>query len=247
MSRRWLSNLQTLQPRRAEQAELWRDDVRDIIGLTQRKMAEVLADQKNNFSLLQQKSRFSNRTVEPSHWSQGQLFDCVHTSSWNVFRHHKIFFKILCRYMNQYHSISTPLNQLESVATLSVEGLYTEGRLQPGTPTFLIHYYMLTLSAAFLYLHLGLNAKSVFWKSNETWMILLALPLTFFVYFTCIALFHCCFAEQPALMAKSLGKTARICSVILVWPKANVCLAGRATWIAQSTQRALKNIKHNKA
>ena len=115
-------------------------------------------------------------------------------------------YKILCRYMNQYHSISTPLNQLESVATLSVEGLYTEGRLQPGTPTFLIHYYMLTLSAAFLYLHLGLNAKSVFWKSNETWIILLALPLTFLVYFTCIALFYCCFAEQPALMAKSLGK-----------------------------------------
>lgn len=36
-----------------------------------------------------------------------------------------------------------------------LEGLYTEGRLQPGTPPFLIHYYMLTLSAAFMYLILG--------------------------------------------------------------------------------------------
>ena len=45
------------------------------------------------FLYFSRKSRFSNRTVEPSHWSQGQLFDCVHTSSWNVFRHHKIFSK----------------------------------------------------------------------------------------------------------------------------------------------------------
>lgn len=28
-------------PRRAEQCELWRDDVRDIVGLTQRKMART--------------------------------------------------------------------------------------------------------------------------------------------------------------------------------------------------------------
>lgn len=69
---------------RAEQAELWRDDVRDIIGLTQRKM-------------------------------------------------------------DSYLIVSTLLLGM-------CLGLYTEGRLQPGTPTFLIHYYMLTLSAAFLYL-----------------------------------------------------------------------------------------------
>eukprot|EP00435_Cladocopium_sp_Y103_P022079 s2000_g5.t1 len=67
---------------RAEQAELWRDDVRDIIGLTQRKM-------------------------------------------------------------DSYLIVSTLLLGM-------CLGLYTEGRLQPGTPPFLIHYYMLTLSAAFL-------------------------------------------------------------------------------------------------
>ena len=63
MSRRWLSNLQTLQPRRAEQAELWRDDVRDIIGLTQRKMAETLAEENH----LQKKSSATEQfeSLEP--------------------------------------------------------------------------------------------------------------------------------------------------------------------------------------
>ncbi|CAK9019498.1 unnamed protein product [Durusdinium trenchii] len=69
---------------RASQSELWRDDVRDIIGLTQRKM-------------------------------------------------------------DSYLIVSTLLLGM-------CLGLYTEGRLQPGTPPFLIHYYMLTLSAAFMYL-----------------------------------------------------------------------------------------------
>jgi len=69
---------------RAEQSELWRDDVRDIIGLTQRKM-------------------------------------------------------------DSYLIVSTLLLGM-------CLGLFSEGRLQPGTPPFLIHYYMLTLSAAFMYL-----------------------------------------------------------------------------------------------
>eukprot|EP00434_Breviolum_minutum_P036586 symbB.v1.2.032419.t1/scaffold3894.1/size54726/1 len=69
---------------RAEQSELWRDDVRDIVGLTQRKM-------------------------------------------------------------DSYLIVSTLLLGM-------CLGLFSEGRLQPGTPPFLIHYYMLTLSAAFMYL-----------------------------------------------------------------------------------------------
>ena len=43
-------------------------------------------------------------------------------------------------------------SSIQADVALFAEGLYTEGRLQPGTPPFLIHYYMLTLSASFMYL-----------------------------------------------------------------------------------------------
>mmetsp|Transcript_25442 Transcript_25442/g.64694 ORF Transcript_25442/g.64694 Transcript_25442/m.64694 type:complete len:1136 (-) Transcript_25442:188-3595(-) len=69
---------------RSTQAELWRDDIRDIIGLTEKKMDSYLI-----------------------------------------------------------------------VATLQLGmsvGLFTEGRLEPGTPPWLMHFYMLTLGAAFMYL-----------------------------------------------------------------------------------------------
>lgn len=69
---------------RATQAELWRDDVREVIGLTERKMDTYLIV----------------NTL--------QLGMCV--------------------------------------------GLFSEGRLEPGTPPWLLHLYMLTLSAAFMYL-----------------------------------------------------------------------------------------------
>eukprot|EP00928_Gymnodinium_smaydae_P021377 TRINITY_DN18332_c0_g1_i2.p1 TRINITY_DN18332_c0_g1~~TRINITY_DN18332_c0_g1_i2.p1 ORF type:complete len:1248 (-),score=283.09 TRINITY_DN18332_c0_g1_i2:172-3867(-) len=66
------------------QASLWREDVRDIIGLTERRMDSYLVV----------------NTL--------QLGMCV--------------------------------------------GLFTEGRLEPGTPPWLLHLYMLTLGAAFMYL-----------------------------------------------------------------------------------------------
>lgn len=69
---------------RGAQAELWRDDIRDIIGLTEKKMDSYLV-----------------------------------------------------------------------VATLTCTmcvGLFTEGRLEPGTPPWLLHLYMLTLGSAFMYL-----------------------------------------------------------------------------------------------
>jgi len=69
---------------RGRQAELWRDDVREIIGLTEKKM--------DNYLII----------------STLQLGMCV--------------------------------------------GLFTEGRLAPGTPPWLLNLYMLTLGAAFLYL-----------------------------------------------------------------------------------------------
>eukprot|EP00928_Gymnodinium_smaydae_P052688 TRINITY_DN3680_c0_g1_i1.p1 TRINITY_DN3680_c0_g1~~TRINITY_DN3680_c0_g1_i1.p1 ORF type:complete len:1109 (+),score=248.65 TRINITY_DN3680_c0_g1_i1:119-3445(+) len=69
---------------RKEQAALWREDIRDIIGLTEKKMDSYLI-----ISVLQ---------VEM----------CV--------------------------------------------ALFTEGRLEPGTPPWLLHFYMLTLGAAFMYL-----------------------------------------------------------------------------------------------
>ncbi|CAE8594688.1 unnamed protein product [Polarella glacialis] len=69
---------------RSAQAELWRDDVRDIIGLTEKKMESYLIV------------------------STLQLGMCL--------------------------------------------GLLTEGRLEPGTPPWLLHFYMLTLGAAFMYL-----------------------------------------------------------------------------------------------
>jgi len=69
---------------RNRQAELWREDIRDIVGLTERKMDSYLIV----------------NTL--------QLGMCV--------------------------------------------GLFTEGRLEPGTPPWLLHLYMLTLGAAFMYL-----------------------------------------------------------------------------------------------
>jgi len=69
---------------RSTQAELWRDDIRDIIGLTEKKMDNYL--------------------------------------------------------------IVATLQLGMSVA------LFTEGRLEPGTPPWLLHFYMLTLGAAFMYL-----------------------------------------------------------------------------------------------
>lgn len=69
---------------RAKQAKLWREDVKDIIGLTEKKM--------DTYTIV----------------SALQLGMCV--------------------------------------------ALFTEGRLAPGTPPWLIHFYMLTLAAAFLYL-----------------------------------------------------------------------------------------------
>eukprot|EP00929_Paragymnodinium_shiwhaense_P060970 TRINITY_DN30439_c0_g2_i1.p1 TRINITY_DN30439_c0_g2~~TRINITY_DN30439_c0_g2_i1.p1 ORF type:complete len:1124 (-),score=219.66 TRINITY_DN30439_c0_g2_i1:96-3467(-) len=69
---------------RNKQADLWRDDIKDIIGLTERRMDSYLIV----------------NTL--------QLGMCV--------------------------------------------GLFTEGRLEPGTPPWLVHLYMLTLGAAFLYL-----------------------------------------------------------------------------------------------
>lgn len=69
---------------RRTQAQLWRSDVRDIIGLTERKM-------------------------------------------------------------DNYLIVST-------LQLAMVLGLFTEGRLEPGTPPWLLHFYMLTLGAAFLYL-----------------------------------------------------------------------------------------------
>eukprot|EP00440_Ansanella_granifera_P032523 gb/GFBE01035287.1/.p1 GENE.gb/GFBE01035287.1/~~gb/GFBE01035287.1/.p1 ORF type:complete len:1123 (+),score=215.77 gb/GFBE01035287.1/:1-3369(+) len=69
---------------RAEQSELWRDDIRELIGLTEKKMDSYLVV------------------------STLQLGMCL--------------------------------------------GLFTEGRLEPGTPPWLIHFYALTLAAAFMYL-----------------------------------------------------------------------------------------------
>mmetsp|Transcript_13505 Transcript_13505/g.28132 ORF Transcript_13505/g.28132 Transcript_13505/m.28132 type:complete len:1165 (+) Transcript_13505:2-3496(+) len=69
---------------RKAQAELWRDDIRDIIGLTEKKMDSYLI-----------------------------------------------------------------VNTLQLAATL---GLFSEGRLEPGTPPWLLHFYMLTLGASFMYL-----------------------------------------------------------------------------------------------
>jgi len=69
---------------RCAQAELWRDDVREVIGLTEKKMDTYLIV----------------NTL--------QLGMCV--------------------------------------------GLFAEGRLEPGTPPWLLHLYMLTLGAAFMYL-----------------------------------------------------------------------------------------------
>lgn len=66
------------------QAELWRDDIRDIIGLTEKKMDAYLI-----ISIL-------------------QLDACL--------------------------------------------GLFTEGRLEPGTPPWLLSFYMLTLAGSFMYL-----------------------------------------------------------------------------------------------
>lgn len=66
------------------QAQLWREDIRDIIGLTEKKMDSYLI-----VSVL-------------------QLDACI--------------------------------------------GLFTEGRLEPGTPPWLLHFYMMTLGAAFMYL-----------------------------------------------------------------------------------------------
>merc|ERR1719436_582432 len=66
------------------QAELWREDIRDIISLSEKKMDAYLV-----ISVL-------------------QLDACV--------------------------------------------GLFTEGRLEPGTPPWLLHLYMMTLGAAFMYL-----------------------------------------------------------------------------------------------
>ncbi|CAJ1454753.1 unnamed protein product [Effrenium voratum] len=73
---------------RAEMSELWRDDVRDIVGLTEKKM-------------------------------------------------------------DSYLIVSTLLLGM-------CLGLFTEGRLQPGTPPWLIHFYTLTLSASFMYLLLSI-------------------------------------------------------------------------------------------
>eukprot|EP00931_Biecheleriopsis_adriatica_P054450 TRINITY_DN32047_c0_g1_i1.p1 TRINITY_DN32047_c0_g1~~TRINITY_DN32047_c0_g1_i1.p1 ORF type:complete len:1145 (-),score=197.74 TRINITY_DN32047_c0_g1_i1:69-3503(-) len=69
---------------RVEQSGLWRDDVRDLVGLTEKKMDSYLVV------------------------STLQLGMCL--------------------------------------------GLFTEGRLEPGTPPWLIHFYALTLAAAFMYL-----------------------------------------------------------------------------------------------
>eukprot|EP00933_Yihiella_yeosuensis_P030383 TRINITY_DN24035_c0_g1_i1.p1 TRINITY_DN24035_c0_g1~~TRINITY_DN24035_c0_g1_i1.p1 ORF type:complete len:148 (+),score=18.13 TRINITY_DN24035_c0_g1_i1:90-533(+) len=66
------------------QADIWRDDIRDIIGLTERKMDSYLIV------------------------STLQLGMCL--------------------------------------------GFFTEGRLAPGTPPWLLHFYMMSLSAAFIYL-----------------------------------------------------------------------------------------------
>eukprot|EP00425_Heterocapsa_triquetra_P039511 CAMPEP_0195066016 /NCGR_PEP_ID=MMETSP0448-20130528/11486_1 /TAXON_ID=66468 /ORGANISM="Heterocapsa triquestra, Strain CCMP 448" /LENGTH=1017 /DNA_ID=CAMNT_0040097187 /DNA_START=78 /DNA_END=3132 /DNA_ORIENTATION=- len=69
---------------RSKQSELWRDDVREIIGLTEKKM--------DNYLII----------------STLSLGMCV--------------------------------------------GMFTEGRLVPGTPPWLLHFYMLTLGASFMYL-----------------------------------------------------------------------------------------------